>query len=217
MKTMDQERKDLVVLVADGHQEQTVATLLAKRYPSLGIRDINFDIYTHSNSDPGVFHEAGDFLSISAQRYQHALVVIDAEWSGSPENAEEIETKIQNDLNRKGWEGRSAVIVINPELEIWVWSTSPHVPRLFGTDWEMIKDLAHQTGCWQAGAIKPSRPKDLLDKVLHRTRRPRSSALYRQLAGTVGLRGCQDSSFLRFREILQEWFPDKDRHPKRRI
>jgi hypothetical protein len=72
-------------------------------------------------------------------------------------------------------------------------------------------------GYWQKDETKPSRPKELLEVVLHRTRKPRSSALYRQLAGTVGLRGCQDSSFLRFREILQEWFPDKDRHPKRRI
>ena len=207
MRPTDQGQKDLVVLVADIQQQQTVATLLTERYPSLGIRDINFDIYTHSNRDPGVFHEAGDFLSISAQQYQHALVVIDAEWSGSPENVKEIEAKIQDDLNRNGWEGRSAVVVIDPELEIWVWSQSDVVPRLLGTDWETIKDLGDQTGYWQEGETKPSRPKEMLDMVLRRTRKPRSSALFRQLAGTVGLSRCQDSSFRRFREILQEWFP----------
>ena len=157
--------------------------------------------------DPGVFHEAGDFLSIFVQRYQHALVVIDAEWSGSPASAEEIEAKIQNDLNRNGWEGRSAVIVIDPELEIWVWSTSPHVPRLFETDWETIKDLGHRTGHWQAGETKPSRPKEFLEEVLRRTRKRRSAALYQQLAEQVSLDTCQDDSFRRFREILQAWFP----------
>ena len=207
MKTIDQGRKDLIILVADIQQQQTVATLLTERYPSLGIRDINFDIYTHSNRDPGVFHGAGSFLADLAGLYQHALVVIDAEWSGSPASVEEIEAKIQNDLNRNGWAGRSAVIAIDPELEIWVWSQSPHVPRLFGTDWEIIKDLGHQTGYWQEGETKPSRPKDLLDKVLHRTRKPRSSALYRRLACKVSLRTCQDSSFCRFCEILQGWFP----------
>ena len=207
MRPTDQGQKDLVVLVADSHQEKTVATLLTERYPSLGIRDINSDIHTHPNRDPGVFHEAGDFLSIFAQQYQHALVLIDAEWDGSPGNAEEIEAKIQDDLNRSGWEGRSAVIVIDPELEIWVWSQSRHVPELFGTNWETIKDLGHRTGYWQAGETKPSRPKDLLDKVLHRTRRRRSAALYRQLAGRVSLETCQDGSFCRFREILQGWFP----------
>ena len=73
MKTIDQGRKDLVVLVADIQQQQTVATLLTERYPSLRIRDINFDIYTHSNRDPGVFHGAGSFLADLAGLYQHAL------------------------------------------------------------------------------------------------------------------------------------------------
>lgn len=211
MRTAEQERKDLIVLVADGHQEQTVATLLTRRQPSLGIRqisiDIGSDIRPHPHRDPGVFDEAGNFLSVFARQYQYALVLIDAEWREDPLSAEEIEEKIQGDLDKNGWEGRSAVIVIDPELEIWVWSTSPHVPSLFGTDWETIKNLGYQTGHWQEGETKPSRPKELLVEVLRRTKTKYSAALYRQLAEKVSLRGCQDSSFHRFREVLQEWFP----------
>ena len=205
MKTIDQGRKDLVVLVADIQQQQTVATLLTERYPSLRIRDINFDIYTHSNRDPGVFHGAGSFLADLAGLYQHALVLIDAEWGVL--SAEEIEEKIQDDLNRNGWKGRSAVVVIDPELEIWVWSSSRHVPELFGTDWKMIKDLGLQTNYWQEDETKPSRPKELLEEVLRRNNKRRSAALYQQLAQKVGLSRCQDDSFRRFREILQGWFP----------
>ena len=211
MKTVEQEWKDLVVLVADSQQKQTVATLLIERHQSLGIRripvDINSDILSHPRHDPGVFHEAGDFLSVFAQQYEHALVLIDAEWEGSPASAEEIKEKIQDDLNRNGWEGRSAVVVIEPELEIWVWSESDEVPRLFGTDWETIKDLGHRKNYWKKGEIKPSRPKELLEDVLRSTRKRRSAALYQQLAEKVSLRGCQDSSFGRFCEILQGWFP----------
>lgn len=209
MRAAEQERKDLIVLVADGHQEQTVATLLTRRQPSLGIRqisiDIDSDIRPHPNRDPGVFHGAGSFLADLAGLYQHALVLIDAEWGVL--SAEEIEEKIQDDLNRNGWKGRSAVVVIDPELEIWVWSASPHVPSLFGTDWETIKNLGYQTGHWQEGETKPSRPKELLVEVLRRTKTKYSAALYRQLAEKVSLRGCQDDSFRRFREILQGWFP----------
>ncbi len=211
MKTVEQGRRDLVVLVADIKQQQTVGTLLIERHKSLGIRqvliDINSDIYRHDNRDPGVFHEAGRFLDTFAQQYEHALVFIDAEWSGSPASAKEIEEKIQDDLNRNGWKGRSAVVVIDPELEIWVWGTSSHVPELFGTDWAMIKDLGHRTGYWQAGETKPLRPKDLWEEVLHRTKTKDSSALFRQLAEKVSLNRCQDGSFRRFREILQGWFP----------
>ena len=84
MRAAEQERKDLIVLVADGHQEQTVATLLTRRQPSLGIRqisiDIDSDIRPHPNHDPGVFMKTGHFLSVFAQQYEHALVLIDAEW-----------------------------------------------------------------------------------------------------------------------------------------
>lgn len=207
MRRAEQGQKDLIVLVADRHQEGTVSTPLTRRPQSLGIREvpIDLDIRRHPEHDPGVFHKAGRFLSIFARRYQHALVLIDAEWGGL--SAEKIEEKIQDDLNENGWEGRSAVIVIDPELEIWVWSTSPHVPRLLGTNWETIKDLGHQTGYWQDGETKPSRPKELLEVVLHHTRKPRSGTLYRQLAEKVGLSRCQDDSFRRFREVLQGWFP----------
>ena len=209
MRAAEQERKDLVVLVADSHQEHAVSTLLTRRPQSLGIQQmsIDLDILRHPEHDPGVFHKAGDFLSVFARQYQHALVLIDAEWREDPLSAEEIEEKIQNDLNRNGWEGRSAVIVIDPELEIWVWSTSPHVPRLLGTNWKTIKDLGDQTGYWQEGEIKPSRPKEFLEEVLRSTRKRRSAALYQQLAQKVGLSRCQDDSFHRFCEVLQGWFP----------
>ena len=211
MRLTKQKRRDLVVLVADSQQRHTVATLLIERHQALGIRqipiDVNSDILSHPRHDPGVFHEAGRFLATFAQQYEHALVLIDAEGTGSPMSAEEIEEKIQDDLNKSGWEGRSAIVVINPELEIWVWSESPHVCGIVGMARKRIKDLGHRAGYWQEGEIKPSRPKELLEEVLRHTKKRRSSSLYQQLAQKVGLSRCQDDSFRRFREILQGWFP----------
>lgn len=103
-----------------------------------------------------VGQERKDLVALVADR--------DAEWGGL--SVKQIEEKIQGDLNSNGWQGRSAVVVINPELEIWVWSSSPHVPRLLGTDWETIKDLGHRRNYWKKGEIKPSRPKELLVEAL---------------------------------------------------
>ncbi len=210
MTMTEQGKKDLVVVVADSHQEQTVTTLLIERWKALGIRQLvinaDFDIYSLRN-DPRVFKEAGSFLETFARQYQYALVLIDAEWEGGPSSAEAIEEKIQGDLNGNCWQGRSAVIVIDPELEIWVWSTSPHVHRIVGMDRNEIKDLGHQKGYWQEGEAKPSRPKELLKEVLRRTNTKYSAALFRQLAEKVSLGRCQDDSFRYFREILQGWFP----------
>ena len=196
----------MIILVADRDQEQTVSTLLTKRPQSLGVQQvsIDLDIFCHPNRDPGVFHKAGDFLSVFAQQYQHALVVIDAEWGGL--SVEQIEEKIQNDLNRNGWAGRSAIVVIDPELEIWVWSSSSHVPRLLGMDWETIKDLGRRRNYWKKGEIKPSRPKELFWRcsvALEKDVLPDCTTV----SAKVGLKTCQDDSFRRFREILQGWFP----------
>ena len=96
MRTAEQGQKDLIVLVADRHQERTISTLLTKRPQSLGIREvpIDLDIRRHPEHDP-------------------------------------------------------------------------------------------------------------VEEVLHCTGKPHSSALFQQLAAQVGLSRCQDSSFRRFREILQ--------------
>jgi hypothetical protein len=55
--------------------------------------------------------------------------------------------------------------------------------------------------------IKPQRPKEALERALQEVRKPRSSAIYRQLASTVSLEGCTDPSFRRLKTTLQTWFP----------
>jgi hypothetical protein len=116
VKGLTHKRKDLVVLTADSQQKQTIATLLRERWQSLGIRqlaiDIDADMFSHPAHDPGVYRDAGAFLSPFVQQYDYALVLIDAKWEGSPPSAIEIECKIQADLNRNGWE-----VMTMPQLD----------------------------------------------------------------------------------------------------
>ena len=169
MRAAEQERKDLVVLVADGHQEQTVATL-TERPQSLGIHRYLLASFPILIAIREYSMKLESFLSIFARQYQHALVLIDAEW-GSPFKCRGD----RSDLKRNGWEGRSAVVVIDPELEIWVWSNRCLVSSNKRFD---------QTGYWQEGETKPSRPKELLEEVLRSTGN-HSAALFRQLAEKV--------------------------------
>ena len=199
--------KDLVILVADIQQEKTIQTLLDERRSSLGLRAMTFDIFRHSGHDPGIYRQAGAFLAALAHQYRYALVLLDVAWEGSPGNAVEIEQTTQTDLDRHGWQGRSAVIALDPELEVWVWASSPHVPNELGMTWQQIKDLAAEKGYWSPDEAKPRYPKELLEEVLYRTRRRRSSALFIRLARSIGLAACQDAAFVRLREILRAWFP----------
>ena len=199
--------KDLVILVADIQQQKTIQTLLEERRSSLELRPVAFDIFPHSGHDPGIYREAGAFLATFTGQYRYALVLLDVAWDGSPGNAEKIEQTIQSDLDQHGWQGRSAVIALNPELEVWVWADSPHVPNELGMTWQQIRELAENKGYWAREAAKPTHPKELLEEVLYRTRRRRSSALFMRLAQNVGLADCQDPAFVHLREILWAWFP----------
>lgn len=203
--------KGLVVLVADTQQEKTLGTLLGERTQALGIRSITFDIRSHPRKDAGVFREAADFLSVyQSPQYDHALVLLDCSWDGSPGTATAIQSTIKGHLHSRGWrEDACEVIAIDPELEAWVWATSPVVPDVLRTTWVDIRELARRHGYWSDEGAKPHHPKDLLEAILKQQRRPRSSAIFQELARRVGLRQCQDPAFSLLRETLVRWFPSQ--------
>ena len=206
--------KDLVVLVADSQQKAVIEILLTERYKSFKIRqmqkDTHFVVYAHPNKDPGVYRDAANFLNVFVKQYQYALVLLGAEWEGSP-GGSHIKHEIQTSLDLTDWQNRSATIVIEPELEIWVWSSSTEVCNILGKTWEQIREIAEQGQLWQQGVVKPHRPKELMDRVLRQARKHRSAALFMRLAREVSLKKCQDAAFCELKQKLQEWFPSENR------
>ncbi len=202
-------QKDLVVLVADKNMEDTITTLLTERTPSLGIREILFDVFRHPQRDPGVFHKAEQFLRPFVTQYHRALVMLDREGSGQEHlTPEEIRNQIQRRLDQVGWQGRSAVFVLDPELEIWAFADSPHVIEVFANgDSRLFQEVLTSFNKVYPTGSKPKRPKEVIETLLKRTRTPRSSSLYSQLARKVGLARCQDPTFREFKRTLQLWFP----------
>ena len=198
--------KDLAVLVADKNMETTVRGLLP-RSESLGIRKIAFDIFVHPQRDPGCFRRGHDFLRPMVNRYAHALLLFDREGSGQERKTRDVMVSAR--LAGAGWADRAAAVVLDPELETWVWSDSPEVDR--GLGWEgrqtSLRDWLEQQGVWPAGQQKPTDPKDAVERALRHVRLARSSSIYGRLAGAVSLRRCQDASLAAFRNHLQNWFP----------
>jgi hypothetical protein len=200
--------KDLIVLLADKDAEFSMQGILANPL-RLGIRDITFDLVAdRQGKDPGVFRKCHDLLRSSLRLYTHALVVFDRDGCGSPESRETLEWETENRLARNGWHDRCAAVVIDPELEIWVWSESPHVREVLGWTWtaaELGKTL-EEAGYLKRGDVKPRRPKDALDHVLPLSKKRHSSALFRELAHKVSLESCKDPAFLKLKATLQKWF-----------
>ena len=124
--------KDLLVLVADRDMELALRELL-KRPLALGIRNLSFDFYLHPNRDNGCFTSAHEFLRAFPGQYRYTLIVFDKAGSGQEQRTiSEIEGDLKSRLSKNGWKNKSEVIVIEPELEIWIWSDSPNVDISLG-------------------------------------------------------------------------------------
>jgi hypothetical protein len=200
---------DLVALVPDKNMEYALRGLLGRPL-SLGIRPITYDVFSHPRRDPGCVNEAHDLLRPFAGEYGYALVLFDRQGSGQEQvGADMLANSVAERLSRCGWAGRCEVVVLDPELEVWVWSPSPHVDECLG--WANrqppLRAWLAEAGCWPEACPKPPDPKAAMEAALRQVRKPRSSAIYLELAKKVSLRGHAEPAFQRLTSALQRWFP----------
>lgn len=201
--------RDLVCLVADKNMEAAIGGLL-ERPQALGIRPITYDLVVHPRHDPGCFHEGWRLLYGYRRTHLHGLMVLDLEWTGAPATTgPEMEAILAQRCEEEGLDGWAEAVVIEPELEVWVFNDSPHVGQILGWSGREpgLRRWLMETGLWPQDLAKPPAPKEVLERVLFATRKPRSSAIYRALAGCVSLERCRDRAFLRLKEILRGWYP----------
>jgi hypothetical protein len=202
---------DLVILVPDRNIEYAIRGILARRQ-SLGIRTVSTDIHTHPAHDPGCFAHGPEFLQFAVRKAAHALVVFDHHGSGQDHTMVRaaMEADVERRLAAVGWEGRCAVVVITPELETWVWSTSPHVDTVLGWSGRIppLRTWLQQQGHWAANDAKPRQPKEALLAAIRAVGKSRTSRLYADLAGQVGFNQCTDEAFTKLCRVLREWFSE---------
>lgn len=208
------EMLDLIVLVADTDMEWTMRTLLERRTDSLGIRPLRFEVRRHHGRDPGVFKDAHNFLRLYLRRSRHALVLLDWEGSGREHrfSAQDVESDLENRLRQNGWtdvegQSRAAVIALDPELEVWVWSRSPHVAQVLGLPQAELEQILENVPTTPEG--KPQRPKEAMLAALRRSGRPRSARIFQELAERVSL-WAHERAFDKLRGTLQTWFAPEE-------
>ena len=203
-------RKDLIVLVADQDMKATLEGLLV-RTESLGIRPITFEVLPHPRHDAGCRTQSAEFLRPFTNRFIQCLVLFDHEGCGEEQSAAtELEDSVNERLAKSGWGARSNVIVLEPELEVWIWSDSSAVDQCCGWTGQSLplrEWIAEQFPFQDNG--KPIRPKEAFRAILRQTGKIPSSSLFRELATKVGLKRCQDRAFLRLKATLADWFPTK--------
>ncbi|WP_419941196.1 methylation-associated defense system protein MAD4 [Candidatus Palauibacter sp.] len=198
----------LVALAADRDIEEALAKLFA-RPEALGVAPFRHEIRRHPRRDPGCRVEAADFLRPFRNRFSHALVVFDRVGCGGVGPREDIEASVERELHQSGWEDRGRAVVIDPELEVWVWSDSPAV--LSALRWtqghQALRSWLAAEQLWNPGAAKPHDPKAAMLRCLRKTRRRRSARIFGEIAAGTSLEGCRDPAFGKIRTVLREWYP----------
>jgi hypothetical protein len=189
---------------------------ILSRPQSLSIRVITYDIFVENDHDPACALRGVSFLSNFANQYRHALLVFDYKGCGIESSSRQM---LQTDLNkqfaRTSWDDRGCAIVIEPELEAWVWSDSPQVDVVL--DWTgrepKLRSWLRENGYVGEGEVKPRRPKEAFEGALRKSGMPRSASLFLKLAQQASLHRCQDAAFTDLLSKLRTWFPEmENRH-----
>ena len=206
-----QSAPNLVVLTADLQMHRVVETLLQYRRPSLGISpDFSVEVRRHPQQDSGCRTASQTVLNPLRNTHRKVMVIFDWQGSGAGVDAVELESDLERQYERDGWEtGRVAFVVIEPELDAWVFGASlPRLQQAF--EWSQpqpIRDWLESRGHLQPGAAKPQDPKRAVDAIMELHRKHRTAKMYADLARNTGLARCQDRAFQKFRSTLQRWFP----------
>lgn len=200
--------KDLIILTADKNFEYLLKGLLPKVNKTENTIAFTFDIRIHQYRDAGVLNGAHDFLRPFCGMYKYALIIFDKDGCGrDTASSEQVEIEVENKLSINGWEDRAKAIVVDPEIENWMWVKPTHIQYAISWNFEIdIYDWLHNEGLKDPNQSKPIRPKEALEAALKRNRTPRSSSIYLDLATKASYLRCIDPAFIKMTGLLKQWF-----------
>ncbi|XZE45221.1 methylation-associated defense system protein MAD4 [Pirellulaceae bacterium SH467] len=209
--------RDIGFYVADISMENAISGFLSRpdfHLPhNLGTRKFQFDaredMLRAGGHDPGLYSIGHDLIQIFRTSHEKVVVILDAEWQGAPP-PQVIQQQLSERILKTGWTpDRFKVIVIDPELEAWIWQRNQRVAKQlkFNSVAEMVGVVVSTGIAWPDEAPKPARPKEALEAIARNRRIGWSSAIHRSITENVTLVGCQDPSFIELRDTLQAWFP----------
>ncbi len=215
--------RELVILVADGTMKAVFDAFFRRDRWHLTLQCKHFDLWPDEDvfhdpmhRDGGVYKRAHELLRPYLNTHQRALVVLDQQFGGE-RPAQDVKEEIVDRLLQNGWEDREtregrhesrcASIVIDPELETWLWQDNPEVAQAVRFRGTSLRAHLQETGEWPENAAKPADPKETMLRLIRENRAPKTKVVYSRIARSVSTRHCKDGAFLELARKLREWFP----------
>lgn len=203
-------RKDLVIVTADQDAEFTVKRLLQRELWQFNIGPFTSDVIRHTGRDSGCRVRSKDLLRDLQHSYRYAVVLFDFEGCEPPrgQSKQQVAAAVELDLSRNGWAGRNKVVLIDPELENWIWMRDDRMAQAIR--WVGTAELygwLEERALIRHGMAKPPRPKESLHKVLRQRQVRPSASQFEAIAQVAPLRQCTDPAFLELIGALATWFP----------
>jgi len=163
-------------------------------------------------NDPGLYARTDELLRPHCTTHRRAVVMLDADWEGSP-GAARIHEDVSERVARV-WEPVDvAVVVLDPEIEAWFWQPdSPHVAAAMNYQGKRpYREILTDAGHWPPGSRKPLRPKEALQFMRRTHRTDLSPAVLQRAASHASVRDCVDPAFRTLCDALRGWFPLEQR------
>jgi len=211
-------KRPCVFLLADGTMAQVLRSFLSRGYLEgrLGCRTFDFDFQQdvvvnvrNGNTDGGIHRRAHELLRRYIRSHQNAVVILDQKFGGRL-SAAVVRGEILGNLLRNGWSAECVeVVVIDPELEVWLWQRrNPHIARAFRYNGAVsLEEFLAAEGFRPSAAVKPAKPKEAASLLLRRYHAGVPMVVYTRVVKNISISGCQDPAFSRLVSALRRWFP----------
>jgi hypothetical protein len=214
--------RDVIFHLADQHMEAGFRAFFARDnwHHVLGCSRFGVDpesprdIYRRGgHTDCGIWKHAHNNLLPFKDDYRYAVIVLDADFEPHL-GAEKLREDITKNMLGAGWPADSfCVVVIDKELEAWLWAPNVNVARAFGhSDFDQMREALAKKNLWNAGAPKPNDLKAARNLAAKLGGKKTGGPIFRGVFEGISRRACdlcEEKGFIAMRQALRNWFPQK--------
>jgi hypothetical protein len=198
---------DLCVICPGSHWKAVIEGLL-ERTRHLGIREITYEVISVPLGRSKVLAQSGsEIAALNRQRFNHCLVILDADRCADERDPQDIEHGLNESLN-EAWDGDARALVVDPSLEGWLLEAHRVFSRVPGLRGHDLRRWLADAGYWPVDGEQPDQPRDAMEALFAAFGARTSAANYRIIADNYPIRmdRIETPSFRQFILTLRDWF-----------